>query len=1795
MAIDKLIPQYLNKDEDARLIKGVEMSDALNVRVSHESDGDQGILKNILGNTAITPNSDADSIPTASGLDGVNFTIGSVASEKGKCIYFFIWNLGGNHGIYQYEHTTNTYFKVYENSILNFNYLDFVKADVVINQFGEHLLYFTDNRNEPRKINATRALEGGYNANIDAAASAELFLTVCKQPPQTPPTVTFLNDETLKANNLKENIFQFTYQYVYDDGEVSALSMYSEAAVSQTHLFFSTTASTFLEDLNNAIDLNLVGSDGPVTKLRIFARKNNEGAFVRIGEIDNAGLDAPHVFRFVNDGVYTFAPDQEVNKLFDAVPRKAFTQAVSNNRIFYGNYLEGFDNITTSVIPFPLYFPSFLAGQNNSNIDIAGGIALIVNFYNNATTTNAGAPIIPFESESVTLGAQNILNYWHAWHGVTQNETSATIPGPNNDFNGQDIFNVQPNLVHTFEENTDGVHFDIDLSEIDLSNPAQGTISANVTLACSEFMIATHGTTPGMGFETDLNVSFAGNGVINVSETVTYLDPNSARGNINNLWPSGNVTFTIQAPYDGSATTAQEFSDILLAALVGQTAIVSVQSPSQDEFQESYPIESHTTAFHGASTMVQRELPPSSEYPSAIQDMDRMWLWLQGLLTFRIDSGTFIAGSNVVRCNVRMINASLSAWQGKADRNIDDLFQGPSYHDNVFAPEGANENLGVPVFAASVHPSSALFNNNGQIKYTVYDNSQIGIELGFSQTNGFGQTLADNQNGDNELTTYWRNYRVINGDVTIIQEGSDPLQSYKAGATHEFGIVYYDHRNRCSGVQPIDNVNVAHFGNAERFGNEGPTKVDLKILHDPPYWATKWAPVYTLNTTYESILQFSVAEAALGTTTEFSGGIYSTSTERITEGLTDVQISQIYLSFRPLEGKVNSYKELKGANKSYEYVEGDVLRVMHYRDATNAVQYPMHEFKITSYKFYSDDENNPIKLSHEGLSTSNDEKAYRRTGWWLTIQDNNIEGFTRNDVITGEDFFSQRCVVEIFRPKKSVEERVYYETGKVFDIVEVNGERTHAGDRSNSVANTFFPSALSQNSFVTSEKLFVGDRIITSLNSVFGFIVIAAVLPLANGLFQYTVHEFTPINNAQQGVTYQLAVSDDSIFYGSVTLEQGDVYYRLREMLFNPISLTVDGGPSYAGFSNAVSHYYDPTNIDLQEYDTVFIEDQSVNDFFDSKAVDIGRPHIEFPDTGEVQRISSVTYSDVTPADSLRNFYSSFNPSLFPFKDYNTSHGSICYLIDQNETIMVLQENKVVSTPVGRTLIQDAGGGQLVTSVEVLGTDTYYAGDYGPGMQPKGVQPILGKVYFADVSSGVVVEISSKGLKAISSANMESYFSDKFSELSSLSQTLHLRGGYDPDNDEYILSVVDMHSSRVSVPAEHGGTLSTVQKSTISTASQSNTTFSDGLVDVVYKKGGQNTWEFCADRFQLDSSNWENSGNGVVFLDKLGEKGSAYVDTSYRTSANSISVKFMTGDEALIGYGSLSLKDNSIDIPSTVTKQSDGSSVSVTVTGTDNHVSSETVAYSTKKEFWLTFYSFSPDLYEHLHNRFFSFRLGQMYRHNVNETRNNFYGVQYSSTLKMISRANPSDIKVYDAMSLEGNSSWSAVVSNTEQTTDTMASTEFEEREGMYYRQIEKDTTANSTSNTSHKVVLGQVASVDGSTITFTSKISNLPFGIGDTLFKLESSSETSLSVTLSSVSGRKQVTASGTVSNLSAGDTVMAVSTASINGDKMRDYHAEIALTNTATTPVELFAINMVYKSSPLHNNSSMPSQNKK
>ena len=124
MAVQKLTPRYLNKDDDARLVKPTEMTDAQNVRISFDDDGDGLVIKNAYGNTEITLET---SLPS-----GTNKVIGSVSNEIKGFIYYFVHNSNGAHTIYRYSIGTNKSTQVYldsttaANNILNFGENSFV-------------------------------------------------------------------------------------------------------------------------------------------------------------------------------------------------------------------------------------------------------------------------------------------------------------------------------------------------------------------------------------------------------------------------------------------------------------------------------------------------------------------------------------------------------------------------------------------------------------------------------------------------------------------------------------------------------------------------------------------------------------------------------------------------------------------------------------------------------------------------------------------------------------------------------------------------------------------------------------------------------------------------------------------------------------------------------------------------------------------------------------------------------------------------------------------------------------------------------------------------------------------------------------------------------------------------------------------------------------------------------------------------------------------------------------------------------------------------------------------------------------------------------------------------------------------------------------------------------------------------------------------------------------------------------------------------------------------------------------
>lgn len=1781
MPIEKLIPQYLNQDEDERLVKPYELIDALNVRVSNEDDGDQGILKNIEGTTAVPARTTDDAIPA----DGTNRVIGAVASDASKCVYFFLYNSDNDHGIYRYNVSNDNYEKLYQDSVLNFEYNGFVKADVVINQYQEDLLYFTDNRNEPRKINATRAGLNQYDAEFENGTDyvKELYLTACKRPPQTPVTYQFVNDPVVTTNNLKEGCFQFACQYVYDDGEVSAIGVYSSLAVSATHLAYNTTTQSFFQNENNAIDLTIPNSDGPVVKVRVLARRNNAGAFYQIAELDNTQADT-QVFRWRNDGVYPILPDTEVNKPFDSLPRRAGTQAITNNRLLYGNYIEGFDPTTPDSLQYPVYHPGGMEylSQFSAALDGLGNFDSSDTSYkqvfgdNSAVFSPTYAGIDNYDDGSDACG-----------------ELSPTYS--DSSFLSSLLIDIDLSGVQDSGGATSfAYHFDLSIGEIgwmafDNGGNSSFTSSTAYTLVPISFKNA-DGLTVGTGSHTDglrLGMPSRTNG--------TEAQKADRNAGFRNLRVENNLIFSGVVDVEGWTTKA-ELGAALRDGILGATATVGVRpnaTPSEqtdvfaNELTNGVTTEARITDADGGF--------PDFTGPDGDADDDyavcsKLLLWMEGSVTFTVDSA--IVTDNSVKFKIARTGFDLRCTHAMA-----------IYHDYITTN---GETRAHPLISfmkqyGNAFNSSLSFVNSqgGYYDVVIWQGNQIDVRYS-SEDNAANSETYQNGNivngvdgsisGGGYINTAGRN---ISADLRMSAEVLlSETSSFKSGARHDFGIVYYDHRNRPSPVYKLGSINTERFGNRGGSRN-GRTEVDIKLFHEPPPYASYWAPVYTKNTSYDSFLQVAIAEAALPRKTSFNNVLSGTDgggTQRVIGGLKSSIDETIFLSMRTLEGKNNSYKELKGGLIDYKYQEGDKLRIMQYNDEDDIFR-PYHEFVITGYNYYVDNDENPIQLARNSTGTTEEiaeKEAYRRTGWFLSIRDDKVSGFSASDVALGSDFFAQRCIVEIIRPKKNTDTPLYYEVGQQREVVESGGQRTHAGDRSNTTASTFGVTPTSTSTFNSLERLYMGDRVTHASLNTAGEVLITAVEPSAILGYSYTVSDTTPITVAQNPVSLANAtvVSTvgvaDGIWPGVITLTEGDVYLRVREQLTQPANEYTVAGKTFG---------YDASDPENQLYVNYLIESESVSDFFDSKATSVGRPHVENTEQVQITRSSSVTYSEPFALDSSRLNLSSFNPLFFPYKDFPTKYGQVTYLNDGGEAAYVMQEKRVALQPISRTLIESAGEGQLVTSTNVMGTETYFAGMFGPGRNPESVVSRFGKTYFADVESGKIIELSRNGLSPISDNKMSSYFKSTFASAIETETSPRIPSGIDPDNDEYVLTIFQLLTNNILInnDADDEEVIGTVP------AVPTGLTHADGKLTPVFEDSGITTWGRDQSRWEdatLNDLTWANKGLGTIVLDRLNERDGVYVSPTERESGGDITVDIVTSDLRFIGLATLSLLDWSIDLPDTIVQVGAlvTDDVDETLTVETNTASvTNTLAYSTTKELWLTRYSFTPEMYANLHNRFLSFYNGQIYNHNTNDTRNNFYGVQYNSTATVVSKADPSMVKVFNALSLEGNDTWSATVSNSEQTTD-ITEAMYEEREGMYYSVIPNDTTADSTSNTSHKIVLGEVESVTGqalNVVKFTSRVSNLPFGLGDSIYRLLDDQDQYLGVTVTEIIDRKTIRVSGTLTG-QIGSTLMAVSNNAINGDKMRDYYAEIKLTNDSTGAVELFAVNTNYTPSPFHNDQS-------
>ena len=175
----------MNKDLDDRILPNGEYRDARNISVGRSEDNDVGALENIIGN---------DLVPGTDIGDGL-VIIGIKEDNSSDSLFVFLTDytdpdpnnptnapVGSIHYVYVYNTISKIYKRLVQGEFLNFSTTNRIIGINII----ENLLFWTDNRNQPRKINTSLAVAfdpGGLSTTEGDYYTEEHQISVAKYNP----------------------------------------------------------------------------------------------------------------------------------------------------------------------------------------------------------------------------------------------------------------------------------------------------------------------------------------------------------------------------------------------------------------------------------------------------------------------------------------------------------------------------------------------------------------------------------------------------------------------------------------------------------------------------------------------------------------------------------------------------------------------------------------------------------------------------------------------------------------------------------------------------------------------------------------------------------------------------------------------------------------------------------------------------------------------------------------------------------------------------------------------------------------------------------------------------------------------------------------------------------------------------------------------------------------------------------------------------------------------------------------------------------------------------------------------------------------------------------------------------------------------------------------------------------------------------------------------------------------------------------------------------------------------------
>ena len=131
----------------------------------------------------------------------------------------------------------------------------------------------------------------------------------------------------------------------------------------------------------------------------------------------------------------------------------------------------------------------------------------------------------------------------------------------------------------------------------------------------------------------------------------------------------------------------------------------------------------------------------------------------------------------------------------------------------------------------------------------------------------------------------------------------------------------------------------------------------------------------------------------------------------------------------------------------------------------------------------------------------------------------------------------------------------------------------------------------------------------------------------------------------------------------------------------------------------------------------------------------------------------------------------------------------------------------------------------------------------------------------------------------------------------------------------------------------------------------------------------------------------------------------------------------------------------------------------------ETKINKATISYSEDSKGFPSFYSFRAEFIKGMNQYLYSFSGGNLWRHNTNESRNSYYGVNYPSSITSVFNQQPLENKIFKTLSLESDDPWDATLFTDIQLDGEIDVNYFVKKEGAWFGFVRSDAPTGPNTN----------------------------------------------------------------------------------------------------------------------------------